>query len=91
MCGSAILGVGTWTLSEKWYYIYLIEDTTYKVTSCHLLTTSSDKLLLPPQSTILLLMLTGLVAVLTGVLGYTAILTSSKPLLAVVSHQSSLL
>ena len=49
-----------------------------------------DQLLLPSQSTILLLMLTGLVAVLTGVLGYTAILTSSKPLLALVSHQSSL-
>ena len=37
------------------------------------------------QSTSLLVLLTGLVAVVTGVLGYTAVLSHSRHLLAMVS------
>ena len=25
------LGLGIWTLSQKWYYLYLVQDTLYKV------------------------------------------------------------
>ena len=33
MCGCTILGLGSWTLSERWYYIHLVDDTTYQVAS----------------------------------------------------------
>ena len=33
LCGCAVLGVAGWTLSEAWYYLYLLGDNTFKVTS----------------------------------------------------------
>ena len=29
-----VLGLGSWTVWEKWYYIHLIDDAAYKVTPC---------------------------------------------------------
>ena len=31
--GAVILGLGVWTLSQKWYYLYLIQHRLYQVTS----------------------------------------------------------
>ena len=31
LCGTVTLGLGIWTLSQKWYYLYLVQDTVYKM------------------------------------------------------------
>lgn len=31
LCGTVTLGLGVWTLSQKWYYLYLVQDTVYKM------------------------------------------------------------
>jgi len=62
LCGCLICGVGLWTLTDKWCFLYLMEVNTYKVTAW-------------------LLVSTGVMSVLTSLIGYTAVVSDSRCLL----------
>eukprot|EP00092_Neocalanus_flemingeri_P039712 GFUD01043246.1.p1 GENE.GFUD01043246.1~~GFUD01043246.1.p1 ORF type:complete len:280 (+),score=76.70 GFUD01043246.1:88-927(+) len=62
LCGCLICGLGVWTITEKWCFLYLMEVKTYQVTAW-------------------LLVSTGVLSVLTAVLGYTAVGCESRCLL----------
>ena len=76
------LGLGIWTLSQKWYYFYLVQDTVYKVvtslfTNPNVLSRHSNI----PQIMIVTVVVTG---TMIGGLGCLGVLARSKPLLTLV-------
>ena len=66
LCGCLVCGLGVWTLTDKWCFLYLMDVKTYKMTAW-------------------LLACTGMVSIVTAILGYTAVICESKCLLGAVS------